>query len=416
MADRYFPNTMRDYAVSVEDSHAEKRTREAPEHSVLEPDALLKVAMSLKDEVVQATWIRQGRRASDPTLYTGALGTAFLCFKAYQITGSKEDLALCSEIVDSCATAAEPMKKYVTFLCGQPGIYALGAAAAKCRGDQRSLDRYLGLFYENSKNKTLAVGAEEGGMGMPYELLYGRAGFLWAALFVNKHVGEDTVSASITGPIVDAILAGGRAGASQTRSPLMYQWHGTRYWGGAHGLAGIMHTLMHFQLSKEDAADVKGTLRYMIQGRFASGNYPSSEGNARDRLVHWCHGAPGVAMTLCKATQVFPDEEEFQQAAIEAGNVVWNRGLLRRLGLCHGISGNSYVFLSLYRTMGGKQHLFRAQQFASFLSKHARAFIDAGEMHGGDRPHSLFEGLAGTACLFFDLTKPEMSRFPAYEL
>lgn len=103
---------------------------------------------------------------------------------------------------------------------------------------------------------------------------------------------------------MDAILAGGRAGASQTRSPLMYQWHGTRYWGGAHGLAGIMHTLMHFPLSKEDADDVKGTLRYMIQGRFPSGNYPSSEGNGRDRLVHWCHGAPGVAMTLCKATQV----------------------------------------------------------------------------------------------------------------
>lgn len=38
--------------------------------------------------------------------------------------------------------------RYVTFLCGQPGIYALGAAAAKCRGDQRSLDRYLGLFHE----------------------------------------------------------------------------------------------------------------------------------------------------------------------------------------------------------------------------------------------------------------------------
>lgn len=36
--------------------------------------------------------------------------------------------------------------RYVTFLCGQPGIYALGAAAAKCKGDQQRLDRYLGLF------------------------------------------------------------------------------------------------------------------------------------------------------------------------------------------------------------------------------------------------------------------------------
>lgn len=109
---------------------------------------------------------------------------------------------------------------------------------------------------------------------------------------------------ALQGPVVDAILAAGRAGSSHTQCPLMYQWHGTRYWGAAHGLAGIMHVLLHFPLNEEDADDVKGTLRYMIKGRFSSGNYPSSEGNARDRLIHWCHGAPGIAMTLCKAAQV----------------------------------------------------------------------------------------------------------------
>lgn len=35
-------------------------------------------------------------------------------------------------------------------------------------------------------------------MGMPYELLYGRAGFLWAALFLNYHVGEETIPWSVT--------------------------------------------------------------------------------------------------------------------------------------------------------------------------------------------------------------------------
>lgn len=99
-------------------------------------------------------------------------------------------------------------------------------------------------------------------------------------------------------------MAAGRAGASHTQCPLMYQWQGTRYWGAAHGLAGIMHVLMHFPLNHEDMKDVKGTLRYMIKGRFSSGNYPSSEGSTRDRLVHWCYGAPGMALTLCKAAQV----------------------------------------------------------------------------------------------------------------
>lgn len=42
----------------------------------------------------------------------------------------------------------------------------------------------------------------------------------------------------------------------------------------------------------------------MIRNRFPSGNYPSSEGSESDRLVHWCHGAPGVALTLAKAAKV----------------------------------------------------------------------------------------------------------------
>jgi hypothetical protein len=31
---------------------------------------------------------------------------------------------------------------------------------------------------------------------IPYELLYGRAGYLWATLFVNKQLGYDAVSVS----------------------------------------------------------------------------------------------------------------------------------------------------------------------------------------------------------------------------
>lgn len=72
--------------------------------------ALRRLVASL--QVLQATWIRHGPRVSDPTMYVGMLGTAFLCFKVYETTGSKEDLDLCCEIVDSCATAAETMKQY----------------------------------------------------------------------------------------------------------------------------------------------------------------------------------------------------------------------------------------------------------------------------------------------------------------
>lgn len=113
--------------------------------------------------------------------------------------------------------------------------------------------------------------------------------------------------------------------------------------------------------------------------------------------------------------QVF-GEEDFVQAAIDAGDVVWNRGLLKRVGLCHGISGNAYVFLSLYQLTGKPEYLYKAKAFVCFLHDKARALLSEGVVHKGDRPYSLFEGLGGMASLFLDMTEPSPAKFPAYEL
>lgn len=92
----------------------------------------------------------------------------------------------------------------------------------------------------------------------------------------------------------------------------MYEWYGERYWGAAHGLAGIMNVLLECQLASDEREDVKGTLRYMIQNRHPSGNYPvSEEDKKRDVLVHWCHGAPGVALTLARAAEVMDLKPKF---------------------------------------------------------------------------------------------------------
>lgn len=110
--------------------------------------------------------------------------------------------------------------------------------------------------------------------------------------------------------VVAEIIKSGRK-MGKGRCPLMYEWHGKRYWGAAHGLAGIMHVLMDMELKADEVKDVKATLFYMIRNRFPSGNYPSSEGSESDRLVHWCHGAPGVALTLIKAAKVWSNLDTF---------------------------------------------------------------------------------------------------------
>ncbi|CAK8567282.1 unnamed protein product [Lathyrus sativus] len=383
---------------------------------LLPNETFLKAAVSLKDEVVEVNWNR--REVVDPTVYTGLLGTAFTCLRSFEVTGCREDLLLCSEIIDTCVTVARASLRHVTFLCGRGGVCALGAVVANYMGDLPKRDLFLGLFIEVAKERALPIGPEEGGLGMSYDLLYGRAGFLWAALFVNKHLGEDVVPKDILMPIIDAVLAGGRAGASDIKDcPLMYRWHGTRYLGAANGLAGILHVLLHFPLRSEDAEDVKGSLRYLISKRFPhSGNYPSSEGNPRDKLVQWSHGATGMAITLSKAAQVFPNDRELRDAAIEAGEVVWKSGLVKKVGLADGVSGNAYAFLSLYKLTKDSIYEERAKSFSCFLYENARALAAEGQGLTGGKDYSLFHGLAGTACLWFDLIAPDNSRFPGYEL
>ncbi|OMP07868.1 Lanthionine synthetase C-like protein [Corchorus olitorius] len=409
MADRFFPNVMPEL-VAETTGHEDEIGGDTLMKLLSMPYSTLsqhlkRTALDLKETVLLETWGITERNVSDFTLYCGTLGTAFLLFKSYQLTNNANDLSLCLAIVDTCNTASLSSRD-VTFLCGRAGICALGAVAAKYAKNGELLNYYLTHFREIKLSRNL-----------PDELLYGRAGFLWACLFLNKHLGEETIPSTITRAVVDEIIENGRALAKKGGgSPLMFEWYGEKYWGAAHGLAGIMHVLMDMELKPDEIEDVKGTLRYMITNRFPSGNYPASEQDRnRDELVHWCHGAPGVALTLVKAAEVFGDVK-FLEAAAEAAQVVWERGLLKRVGICHGISGNAYVFLSLYRKTGNVAFLHRAKAFACFLLDRAHKLISKEEMHGGDNPYSMFEGIGGMAYLFLDMIEPLGARFPAYEL
>ncbi|KAL3630212.1 LanC-like protein gcl1 [Castilleja foliolosa] len=386
----------------------------------LSANDFLRAAISLKDQVVEMTWRKGGNKGSlDPTIYTGVMGTALTCLRCYEVTGNRRDLDLCAEIVDACASAAHISSRHVTFLCGRGGVYAIGAIAANYSGDQKKRDLYLDHFLEMAQERALTAGPEEGGFGMSYDLLHGRAGFLWAALLVNKYLGDETIPNDLLMPVVGAVLAGGRAGAfDNIACPLMYRWHGTRYWGAAHGLAGILHVLLHFPLSGDDIEDVKVTLRYMMSNRFLhSGNYPVSQGNPRDKLVQWSHGAGGIAVTLCKASQVFQNNREFRYAAIEAGEVVWNSGLVKKVGLADGTAGNAYAFLSLLRLTGETIYEERAKAFASYLYHSTQKIMITEKCSGeAELTYSLFEGAAGAACLWFDLLMPNDSRFVGYEI
>ena len=65
-----------------------------------------------------------------------------------------------------------------------------------------------------------------------------------------------------------------------------------------------------------------------------------------------CWPQPTSAAPVAYPLQVLGDEA-YLPAALRAGELVWQRGLLKKgPGLCHGVSGNAYALARLYMTTG----------------------------------------------------------------
>ena len=141
-----------------------------------------------------------------------------------------------------------------------------------------------------------------------------------------------------------------------------------------------------------------------------SGNLHSSVATRRqraDHLVQWCHGSPGLVPVLMRA-----EPTRYRDWAAAAAEDVWRRGVLTKgVGLCHGIAGNGYTFLALWRrSSGGSEPVgvgvdvdldgdsdrwrARALAFAWAITQRAQ-WEDARLLHRPSRPASLYEGLAG---------------------
>ena len=188
-------------------------------------------------------------------------------------------------------------------------------------------------------------------------------------------------------------------------------------------------------LTTEQIELVRPTVDFLIGIRYSSGNFPSSLGSNNDRLVHWCHGAPGSVQMLCAAYQVIIGQDshlgfllnwnnkfsicfkvfrdqKYLTAAELCGDVVWERGLLRKgYGICHGVAGNAYTFLILYQTTRDIKHLYRACKFAEWCTTYNQY-----QERVPDRPYSLFEGLAGTIYFLNDIQDPLNARFPGFTI
>lgn len=299
-----------------------------------------------------------------------------------------------------------------SFLLGDAGTHALAAVLKREMGDETFADHlkfYKGLHSQYLNPKFLKCGGDE--------FFVGRAGYLAGALWMSHEMQVQIFTNTELHKICDVIITSGREYSRKHGSPcpLMYHYYNTQYLGAAHGISFILQMLLsvpgYLEHNKSATHDIKSTVDFIASVQTEEGNWPccmEEIGLSEHKLVHWCHGAPGTVYLMAKAYQVF-GEEKYLDACIKAGEVVWNKGLLRKgPGICHGVAGNGYVFLLLFRLTGDEKYLYRANLFAAFMS--TDVFLRDARLP--DNPESLYEGTAGTVCYLADLLVPDNAAFP----
>lgn len=255
------------------------------------------------------------------------------------------------------------------------------------------------------------------------DVLYGRAGALHALLFVRRVLLNAAMGHEVVLQLAEEIVNEGRRYAERHPHcglPLLWKWHDTKYLGAAHGVVGILHTLLCLEPNELTILDerhgIHRAIKESIQGLerhcWPSGNLDSSvkPKHGVDRLVHWCHGATGHILLLMRAHEIYGDEN-YQRHAIQlARNVVWPRGLLKKgAGLCHGISGSAYALLAASRNDDSLVDC--AHAFVRFALDN----LDQLQVVP-DQPFSLYNGVAGLCTLLIDLLDEDSPpRFPLYD-
>lgn len=386
--------------------------------------------------------------------YTGSTGIAWALLHVTQVESAAIEL---SSILDVTECAINFARHSLSILRHDRHPHSLLFGEASIRAALCLSDTAAAFVHHVKQYINLCTPATSPSSSIPDEFLYGRAGSLMGCLIIQKHVQAAAPLYDTIHSIVHSIIYSGRRQAhvqqlkekhrekvqATTRHkvpenpPLWWEWHETPYLGAAHGSMGILYSILnavnaisHSLMGPQDFRDIQDTLDYILslecdstgQQGHCHGEWPTRMGSdaQREPLMHWCHGAVGAVFLFSQAHMArdafSPGKgEEYLAAALRAGDSVWRRGLLKKgPGLCHGISGNAYALLRLFKCTRDPKWLYRAVKFAEFM------WGDEFELWSRepDHPYSLFEGWAGAVCLYADLMRDDCASacFPLFEV
>lgn len=352
---------------------------------------------------------RPTRKTGEDGLYLGSGGVAYMYYclsKCSELDSQRHRyLTLATEYLKPALTIAQlsatKKKDVPSFILGNCGIYAVASVIFKELEDMNQYKQYKNLYYDAAKiclePNFLSHGSDE--------LFVGRAGYILGALWLAKE-SQSNIKLNILHELCKVMVESGRKykHKNSTSSPLMYSYYNVEYLGAAHGLSSILLALImvpgYLDKYSDDAKDIKNSIDYILSLQDSEGNFPCTvdEIGRPNDLVHWCHGAPGIIYLMAKAYIIW-NELKYLTSCETMTDIIWKKGLLKKgPGICHGVAGNGYSFLLMYRLTGQEKYLHRAQCFAEFM----RNDVFKKNARTPDYPYSLYEGVAGTACFLTD--------------
>jgi lantibiotic modifying enzyme len=354
------------------------------------------------------------------TVYTGYSGFTYLHLYMYRQTGEQHYLQQASRFVQLVSAHRTLLKQSdkivderVGFLSGDAGSVCLCAIVYRLSGNDHSYNKML-QWLVALKGECLYDLNEES-LEISSELLIGRIGLVLAYLMLNHYFNENIIDYhTVIHPVVDKILEVGR---EPRLDHLSWRWHDKEYIGAVHGIAGILKILLHIDEVKRDVDimnDIEKTCDWLVSIQYDSGNIPSSGESKSDRLMQFCHGAPGVLPLILQMYHI-TKKQSYLDCCIKACDAIWRYGILTKgPSLCHGICGNLYPFLLMSKVIDHNKYLNMAKYFAI-------KGLDCAEKNTPPRPLNLFEGYAGVCISLFNVkqqlqTQDNEIHFPAFDL
>ncbi|KAF0445421.1 lanC-like protein 1 [Gigaspora margarita] len=357
-------------------------------------------------------------------VFVGYGGVAFMFFHLHQlfpdltIAGDKVSL-LCSTYLSASLSAVHNTSlKHLGFIGSHIGPLALAVVFYETieKNTIESskyldiIDQYHSLLIQEDSN----------------EVLYGRAGYIYALIFIRKYCKDNEEIMSKIGDkklkeIIKLIIKDGRDGAKKmtvenlktvndkiTKPALMWSWHNAEYIGAIHGVAGIIATILQCgELAHPYLDELLQTTEWLAELVQSNKNYPARIQSTHDDLIQFCHGAPGILVSFLKIYSLYPthtSSKNILSNAIAKTDLVWECGILKKgvTGLCHNTLGNAYAFLLTYLITRDEVQLRRALAFGLYGGEW-EVKTHKNEERVSDHPWSLFEGLGGGIIYWSDL-------------